>query len=337
MVAGLAALFAGLAFPGFGAAVVGRLRIALALAVAVPLFYALCLVTPWAVWISFGARLASGVLGGWWIYRSRERHWLSTPTLATIGGHLVAMLLLLAFVIEGVALPSSSMAPTLSPGDHLFTDKLTPMFHAIERGDIILFNYPCDQRREYVKRVIAVGGDSVEVRCHIVYVNGKAIPATLVAAKTTYDDYLEDGDRWVPATVSEYSEELGGHRYRVFSDTDRAVRPDDNLRDFPMRGRRFSPSCSNAPDFDNQVSEARKLSGTGTIVEDKPEDTAPCELQSHYVVPPHTLFTLGDNRDNSNDSRVWGVVGEQAVIGRASGIWMSKTPGVSFGRVGRVD
>ena len=56
-------------------------------------------------------------------------------------------------------------------------------------------------------------------------------------------------------------------------------------------------------------------------------NAAACEPQAHYVVPPGSLFVMGDNRNNANDSRYWGAVSVDAVIGRTMGIWMSKPPG----------
>jgi len=338
MVAGLAALVVGFFFPGFGAAVAGRLRWALGWAIAVVVLFLCTLATPWAIWLSLAARITGAFQGGWFVYRAPKTEWFSQYTLATAGAHVIASILIFAYALEGFAAPSSSMSPTLMVGDHVFADKLTPRFKPIERGDVILFRYPCDQRRDWIKRVVAVGGDTVEIRCHVVYLNGKAVPTTQVAAHTRYVDHDETSDDWPERDVSEYRETLGGHTYDVYSAVDRAeARDEPASRDFPQRGRSIVPSCSDAPDYDGQVSAARKLSGTGKIVEDKPDGTPACEPQLHFVVPPRAFFVMGDNRDNSNDSRVWGVVGEDAVIGRANGIWLSKTTGYSWARVRRFD
>lgn len=339
MVAGLAALVVGFFFPGFGAAVAGQLRWALIWAVAVVALFLAVFLSPWAVWLSLAARVAGAFQGGWFVYRADRRAWFTPYTLATGGAHVIANLMVYSFLLEGFAAPSSSMSPTLAIGDHVFADKLTPLFSKIDRGDVIIFHYPCDERRDYLKRVIGVGGDTVEVRCHVVYVNGKALPTAQVSARTTYLERYEEIGKWQTPEVSEYSETLGGHAYHVFSSTERPAtggEPETRM-DFPHRGRPFGPSCTDSADSYGDASPARKLSGSGKIVETKPESASACEQQVHYVVPPHTLFTMGDNHDNSNDSRVWGVVSEDAVIGRVSGIWLSKAQGYSWGRVGKID
>ena len=65
------------------------------------------------------------------------------------------------FVMEAFKIPSASMAPTLIPGDHVFVDKTKRGTE--RRGDVVVFRYPPDPSKDYVKRVIAVSGDSVEI------------------------------------------------------------------------------------------------------------------------------------------------------------------------------
>jgi signal peptidase I len=234
--------------------------------------------------------------------------------------------------------PSSSMYPTLQIGDHVAIETLTPMVSPIGRGDVIVLVYPCDRQRDYLKRVAAVAGDTVEVRCNVVYVNGVPIPNVLVDAKHEYEDYDERNDRWFHRSSSMYRETQNGHVYDVFHDPDRPERDaklatgslaEPDARDFPMPGgRQLVPSCANVDDGARDLN-AQTL---GTIVEVIPEAQAKaCEPHMHYVVPPHSLFVLGDNRNNSNDSRIWGSVDESAVKGRARVIWWAR----DRGRIGR--
>ncbi len=88
--------------------------------------------------------------------------------------------------IESFQIPSSSMTPTLIVGDHILVDELTPTLRPVERGEIIVFTHPCTDR-PYVKRVIATGGDTIEVRCSLVYLNGRALPSTLTSADSSHD------------------------------------------------------------------------------------------------------------------------------------------------------
>src|SRR6185437_13709926 len=97
-------------------------------------------------------------------------------------------------------IPSSSMYPTLEIGDHIFVNKFiygvripwttTKLFElrGPHPGEVIVFIYPCDPDRDYIKRVIATAGQTVEVRCNVVYVDGVAVPSKLEDENCTYLD-----------------------------------------------------------------------------------------------------------------------------------------------------
>jgi signal peptidase I len=86
---------------------------------------------------------------------------------------LSAALVSRRFFFQAYKIPSAAMEPTLLIGDHLVVDKRPGTPH---RGDVIVFVFPADRSKDFIKRVIAVGGDSVEVRNGIVFLNGRQIP-----------------------------------------------------------------------------------------------------------------------------------------------------------------
>jgi signal peptidase I len=278
--------------------------------------------------------------------------------IESIGAAVLIALALRAFVIEAFKIPSSSMYPTLEIGDHIFVNKFiygvripwtrTKFFElrGPERGEVIVFIYPCDPDRDYIKRVVALAGDTVEVRCNVVWVNGVAAPSDLVAgpAKLTnddpqqcvgdgccYEDYEENTGRWYSKLCSLYRETVNGEKYETYHNEDRPAHErlwqegklgTGDLRDFPMRDHPFPPSCADARDDANKQSAQPQVKGK--LVETKPEGTAKaCEPQYHYVVPPGHVFVMGDNRNNSNDSRVWGAVPIENIKGKALFIWLS--------------
>jgi signal peptidase I len=341
---GLGAALISLAGPGYGVAIAGRVRRAIVWPVAFFALVVACLWTPWATWAALLAYAGAAIDGYWCAARADHVDWLHPRGGAFVGAALAATFVINGVVLEAFKIPASSMYPTLEIGDHIWVDKLSPRWRAIGRGEVVVHIYPCDRSRDYVKRVIALGGDTVEVRCGTVYVNGVAAPRQLLedAATCRYDDYADYSGEWLPRSCSRYREELDGHAYDIFHDPrqpDRERAHEPAMRDFPSGSRgNLLPQCSNASRDLGAPAEPITDEPLGKLVDTKPaDDSRPCDLHAHYVVPDGHLFVMGDNRDNSNDSRIWGVVPERDVKGRAVGVWYSNgKDGRTLRRVGRI-
>jgi signal peptidase I len=276
----------------------------------------------------------------------------------SIGAAVLIALALRAFVVEAFKIPSSSMYPTLEIGDHIFVNKFIYgvripwtnvkffQFRAPKRGEVIVFKYPCDPERDYIKRVVALENDTVEVRCNTVYVNGSAVPNRLVEKPPVkelrgnrqvtlergceYEDYDERDKKWFPRQCSRYQETAEAGTYHTYHDPERPSRDPKvvagtqvagDQRDFPQRSNPNPPTCL---DTDERLKAAQVEQIKGLIVETKPETIAnACEPQMHYKVPAGHVFVMGDNRNNSNDSRVWGSVPLENIKGKALFIWLS--------------
>lgn len=171
-----------------------------------------------------------------------------------IGIAILLALFIRTFVVQAFKIPSGSMLPTLQIGDHLLVNKfiygirlpfagtlLVPIKEP-KRGDIIVFRFPRDRSTDYIKRVVGLPGDKLEIRDKTLLINDRQI-----------DD---------PHAHYTSAEVLPG-----------GVSPKDNL---------------------------------GPI-----------------VVPPDKYFVMGDNRDNSSDSRFWGFVDEADILGKAMIIYWS--------------
>jgi signal peptidase I len=200
----------------------------------------------------------------------------------SIGVAIAVALLLRAFVVEAFQIPSGSMIPTLEVGDHIFVSKFsyglsipftdTKVFQygSPKRGDVIVFKFPQDTSTDYIKRVVGLPGDTVEVRQGQLYVNGVEI-----------------------------------HRERVpvpchYSEVSTAGVPDDH-------------------DCEHWI-ETLGERVHDTIL----EPSHPAIDHPRTVVPPGEVFVMGDNRDNSYDSRRWGTVKMNLIKGRALIIWWSR-------------
>ena len=312
------ALIASFFFPGFGQGLVRRRLLMLVLALADVAIFGLALWSVWMLPVGLALRIVATIDAGRRM-RQPQLTWDRTlPAMAVVLGAIgigYVQLETTAFVV-----PTSSMYPTVQIGDHVFIDKLSFTLRPPRRGELIAFHHPCEPERVYLKRVVAVAGDTVELRCSVLYINGTAISDTLIEGSTcSYDDVLENG-RIDKRPCSRYRQTLDSTTFDTFDDPDRPTRATEVHfgRDFPqLDGLVRPPSCATQMDGEplRGTNQAR-----GTVVDTRPASGV-CAPQVHYVVPERSLFTLGDNRWNSSDSRYWGAVPLENVIGRVIGNW----------------
>lgn len=178
-------------------------------------------------------------------------------------------LLLRAFVVQAYKIPSGSMEKTLLIGDYLLvtrlnygikiplTDIYVVRWAKPKPGDIIVFRWPKDHSKDFIKRVIGVEGDRILIEGKKVYVNGKDVEES----------------------------------YANFTDLFLYVK--------------------------DQYNPGRQFFCPSTLISCNRDYYGP------IIVPPHKVFVLGDNRDNSNDSRYWGFVDLNEIQGKAFIIYFS--------------
>jgi signal peptidase I len=224
--------------------------------------------------------------------------WLETVKTLVYAGLIALGVRTIAF--EPFNIPSGSMIPTLLVGDFLFVSKFSygysrfsvpfspPLFgwakngrifgSVPKRGDVVVFRFTKDTSIDYVKRVIGLPGDHIQVKQGNLYINGAELPRDLV------DDHYEAADgSGVRVLAKEYLETLpNGVKHDILKYSDEA---------------RF--------DVGNEID---------------PNNT------QEYVVPDGNLFMMGDNRDDSSDSRFQndlGFVPMENLVGRAQFIFFS--------------
>src|SRR5215510_3299200 len=134
-----------------------------------------------------------------------------------IGMALLLALFIRTFIVQAFKIPSGSMIPTLLIGDHILVNKLSygvriPFLERYlidytkpERGDVVVFIFPEDHSKDFIKRVIGVAGDSVEVRAKKIYINGKPVedPHAHFAGYDPQAGGAGSGDDYGPKTVPE--------------------------------------------------------------------------------------------------------------------------------------
>jgi signal peptidase I len=119
----------------------------------------------------------------------------------------VASILIITFLYQPVRVEGTSMLPRLEDSDRLFINKFVYRIAAIERGDVVVFHYPRDPEKSYIKRVIALPGDRIRIDQGTVYVNGKRVDEPYVPEE--YRDFKSFREMTLPP---KYYFVLGDHR-----------------------------------------------------------------------------------------------------------------------------
>jgi len=199
-----------------------------------------------------------------------------------------------SFLVEPFKIPSGSMIPTLQVGDFILVNKFTygirlPVINQKlvqlndpQRGDVMVFRYPENPTMDYIKRVVAVSGDTVEYRNKRLWVNG------IEQAQQAVGDYnyVEPGLNFVH--TEKRIETLGERKHEMLVNPDMPTLHLASVVEF--KGRE---NCSYA------------------------DEMLRCK------VPDGHYFMMGDNRDNSRDSRYWGFVPDHQIVGKAFFVWMN--------------
>lgn len=253
-------------------------------------------------------------------------------------GTIIIVLFLIFFVVQSFVIPSGSMKRTLHEGDFLFAKKfaygtpiptlpwleipLLPDFngngHLFEgskpqRGDIVIFRYPKERKVHYVKRCVATGGDEV------IYVD-----------KHLYIHFAE-GDEYIQNNYPKKKIKPMMGKLWI-----------DNPYKDKYPGIQYEPKDGNPPIFDILLQQEHLVDMSGINVQElgvsysihgKPMNAL------YRKIPKGEYYMMGDNRDNSNDSRFWGPVSYRDIVGKPWVIYMSidwDTYQVRWNRVGRV-
>lgn len=187
------------------------------------------------------------------------------------------------FIVQAYKIPTPSMADNLLVGDHLLVNKFVYAkpdrgigkmlpYREIKRGDVIVFKYPEDLSKNYVKRAIAVPGDRIRVENQRVILNDVPLDEKYVF-------------------------------HKAFGSPNQPVR--DNFPIQKEQMTRFADYQQNKDIFDSYLFYRPYIEG------------------KDVVVPPGSYFAMGDNRDNSADSRYWGFVPRKNIVGRALLVYWS--------------
>lgn len=208
---------------------------------------------------------------------------------------IAAVFVLRSFIYEPFQIPSGSMMPTLLVGDFILVEKFSygikePVWQntlipmgSPKRGDVAVFKYPEDQRVDFIKRVIGLPGDRIVYKDKQLYL----VPA---CNETTCGQYQ-------PLDMSFLGEEIFKHET-------------DSMQVYnEILGEEAHQLLIN-PNRPEQIQAYYQQPNIETY-------------SNEWVVPEGQYFVMGDNRDNSRDSRFWGFVPERNLVGKAVAKWIS--------------
>ena len=224
---------------------------------------------------------------------------------------ILVVFVLRSFLFEPFKIPSGSMIPTLWVGDLILVNKFhygvrLPVINTkvtagepVRRGDVMVFRYPPKPSLDYIKRVVGVPGDEVAYLNKQLTINGQPVPK---------------------ASLPDFFEEDSLSYIKQFQET------------FPVGASPSEMTNTKAVRLLNNAERPAFIAGT----EDFPFKNQ-CSYSVEGVVckvPPGHFFMMGDNRDNSLDSRYWGFVPEANIVGKAILVWMNFS---SLKRIGAID
>lgn len=205
-----------------------------------------------------------------------------------------------SFVIEPYKIPSKSMVPTLLVGDHIFVNKFVYglrfpgtkkwlfKWHEPKRGEVIVFIYPEDEKLDFIKRLVGLPGDRIRIHEGQVFVNEREVTAQEVLIKG-----VDPANKRKLLIAQAGAQEL----------------PTSLSRIPYFRG------------YENYQIKVEELGEVKHLMQKSRQ--MPSNDEFDLVVPPDSFFVMGDNRDQSADSRVWGFVPRENLKGKAMFIWLS--------------
>ena len=134
------------------------------------------------IWVLLGLGLLiiyrKRIKSDWQLFQTQRGEWLRDKWENWVKPLFIAAILAIGirtFLIGPYKIPTGSMIPTLLVGDRIFVDKISFRFKEPERGDIIVFKYPMDRKKDFVKRVVGLSGEKVEIKDGQALINGKKI------------------------------------------------------------------------------------------------------------------------------------------------------------------
>ena len=246
--------------------------------------------------------------------KQHSKEWFEALLIALVFAAIIRV-----FVIESYRIPTSSMENTLLAGDFLFvnkyvygakvpfTDMRLPGIDTVERGDIVVFKFPKDRSLNYIKRCVAVSGDTLEIRDRTLFINGKA---------STFPEHAQFLADMMPA---------GYPDRQVFPRSSGFNKDNYGPIRVPRKGDVVKLNEGSYYLYASLIAEEGHAIGVADgkiLVDGRPAET--------YTVEQNYYFVMGDNRDNSLDSRFWGFLPERDVVGQALMVYWSWNPNISL-------
>ncbi len=232
---------------------------------------------------------------------------------------VLAVFLMRSFLFEPFKIPSGSMIPTLRIGDLILVNKFIygvrlPVFnHKIiaislpKRGDVMVFRYPFNPHIDYIKRVVGLPGDEVRYSNKKLTINGKAIDTVV------QPDFFDES---TATQAKQFTERFPTGELVTTTASTSTINTSDNLHN----------------NVHNVLNSDTHSAGVQTQYSFPFQDQCNYSIEGVVCkVPAGHYFMMGDNRDNSEDSRYWGFVPEENIVGKAFFVWMNFT---DFKRIG---